>query len=198
MPSTRWRELSEFLLQDFAERFRIQACGSIASKSPGDPTLRRRRAPHRPPTAGRTTRSESREQARLGPSYVRATRFSDLPGVTRTLEVGQRHRGFIWSTVATLSPRPPSSVTAHLTRDYALERSTITDTLNFVIHCRSFWRNLRLTARVTGADGTEYDSSATRLVDATLLQTLRLRAIMVSYSGARRPRAPKAGCPCRR
>lgn len=194
-PSRRWRDVSELFLRDiFAERFRIQAARvdgvevtqSIQLYDAGehltDP------ADRGPDNAVRLVASKP-AWVRV---YVRTNRVSDLAGVTGTLEVERRFNGFSWSTVATLGPQPPGSVIARQTRDYALERSTITETLNFVVPADEFWGNLRLTVRITDGGGTEYDSE-TRLIDATLRQTLRIRAIMVSYSGPATAMAPPPG-----
>ena len=113
--------------------------------------------------------------------YVRS-RFVNQPGVTGTLTVQRRYAGFLWTTVATLNPRSPGSVTARSNPGYAAERGDRLATLNFVIPAAAFSGALRLTVRIVDADGNELDTEEQQ-IDATLRQTLRVRAILVSYNG---------------
>jgi len=124
--------------------------------------------------------------------YVRSLWSEQVAGVTGTLVVERRHAGFLWSEVATLDSQPPGSITARRAPDYTTERSTLTDTLNFIIPAATFYGMLRVTARLTDSDGFEYDTD-TLIVDATLRQTLRVRGIMVSYNGPSTAAMPPPG-----
>ncbi|WP_395360399.1 hypothetical protein ACHGLA_11100 [Streptomyces sp. YH02] len=125
--------------------------------------------------------------------YVRTRSLGDVPGLTGTLEI-QRHRLFKWEPVTVLSPQAPGAVTVHGTPVYTTERATLHDTLNFVIPAAEFWGDLRLVTRITDADGTGYDTD-TRDIDATLRQTLRVRGILVSYSGPSTANPPPPPAP---
>jgi len=117
--------------------------------------------------------------------YVRPGLFSSIPNVTGELLV-ERHRdphGLAMQTVATLSPQWPGQITASYSIDYATERSTLGATLNFIIPAADMTGHLRLTARVWKAETPGSVDEETILVNATLLQTLRLRGILVSYNG---------------
>lgn len=119
------------------------------------------------------------------PAWVRVfvrSRFANQAGVTGTLAIQRRYSGFLWTTVATLTPRSPGAVTARPNPGYAAERGDRQATLNFVIPAADFHGVLRLTVRIVDADGTELDTEE-RQIDATLRQTLRVRAILVSYNG---------------
>ena len=105
--------------------------------------------------------------------------------VTASLTIERRSFGFLWFPVATLTPRGTGVLSASVTESYAQERSSTAETLNFVIPAADFHGTLRLTVRLRHAtSGTEYDSH-TLVVNAALRQTLRLRAILVSYNGPR-------------
>ncbi len=114
--------------------------------------------------------------------YVRSGLVSAVPGVTGSLTVERRRLGFIWNPVATLAPQAPGSITAQPTADYATERGSTALTLNFIIPAADCYGVLRLTAALTDAGGRSLDTSSV-VVNATLQQTLRLRGIMISYSG---------------
>lgn len=60
--------------------------------------------------------------------YIPGT-FSDLPGVIGTVEVQRRNFGFLYSTLATLSPQPLGTITAQFNPNYAAERSSLNSTL---------------------------------------------------------------------
>lgn len=117
--------------------------------------------------------------------YVRAGIFSPGPAtVSGRLKVHRRHHGFLWAPVTTLSPQPPGSLTTATSMSYDTERSSVVNTLNFIVPAADFRGRLRLTVELTSQDGaTEYDTEIVD-VDACLLQTLRIRGIMVSYNGA--------------
>ncbi len=93
--------------------------------------------------------------------------------------------GAIWDNVATLSPQPPGAVTTQSNPDYATERTTLSSSLNFIIPGDVMWGKLRLRARIW-QQGSAADSPLDTheiMLDVTLLQTLRLRGIMISYNG---------------
>jgi hypothetical protein len=103
--------------------------------------------------------------------------------VTASLTIERRFFGFLWFSVATLTPTGTGVLSASVTESYTQERSSTAETLNFVIPAAHFHGTLRLTVRLRHAtSGSEYDSH-TLVVNAALRQTLRLRAILVSYNG---------------
>jgi hypothetical protein len=114
--------------------------------------------------------------------YVRSARVGDVHGVTGRLRVERRRLGFLWDPVATLIPQAPGSVTAHAMIDYATERGSAANTLNFVIPAADCHGNLRLTATLVDAKGGVLHMSVA-FAKATLVQTLRLRGIMIAYNG---------------
>lgn len=115
------------------------------------------------------------------PAWVRVyVAGRNIPGVTGTLEVLKRSNGFLWTSVATLNPQPPGSVTAVANPDYATERGTLGSTLNFIIPADEMCGTLRLIARVNAGRWT--DSLTTDIV-VTLRQTLRLAGVMIAYNG---------------
>ena len=71
-----------------------------------------------------------------------------LPAVTGTVEVFRRSNGFLWGSLGTLNPQPPGTVTAVANPDYATQRGTLSETLNFIIPREWMCGNLRLVARV--------------------------------------------------
>lgn len=103
-------------------------------------------------------------------------------GVTGTLEVQRRQLGYLWQTVATLTPHGSSltSVPASSSTSYAATRGTIGNTLNFVIPADEMIGSLRLIARVSSGVRTV---ERTIDVGVTLRQTLRLAGVMISYNG---------------
>jgi hypothetical protein len=137
-------------------------------------------------------RDNSVRLAALKPAWVRvyvrsgliATASTDLTG---ELTVEHRTGPFLsdWVTVGTLSPRSPGRVTTQSNPAYAIERSSLNATLNFVVPAPMMHGMVRVTARVWRlGDATKavVDTSQTT-VDATLLQTLKLRGIFVAYNG---------------
>lgn len=117
--------------------------------------------------------------------YVRPGLFSAIPNVTGELLIERRRDilGISWQPVATLSAQFPAQVTASNTIDYVTERSTLGATLNFIIPAADMLGHLRLTARVWKQDAPGSVDEETTMISATLLQTLRLRGIFISYSG---------------
>jgi hypothetical protein len=116
--------------------------------------------------------------------YVRPGLLANA-GVTvaGTLDIRRRSLGFIWNHVATLNPQPPGTVTAPATISYDAERSSVANTLNFIVPADEFWGNLRLTVNLTGVGGGNIIDSETVDINANLRQTLRIRAVLVSYNG---------------
>jgi hypothetical protein len=132
------------------------------------------------------------------PAWVRVygrARFADsVPGMTGTLTIERRALGFQWNHVATLSPQTPGSFTVRRDPGYVAERGNILSTLNFVIPASQFLGTLRLTARLVAPDGAELDQFE-QIVNATLRQTLRVRAILVAYNGPATAAPPPPGGP---
>ncbi len=123
--------------------------------------------------------------------YVRSGMLSSVPNVTATLEVARRNYAMGYDVVRTLMPTGFSTVTAEQTLNYNAERSNINRTLNFIIPASDMWGTLRLTARLTGYPGVEGNA----IVRANLVQTLRIRAILVAYNGPSSANTPAAGQP---
>lgn len=114
----------------------------------------------------------------------------DVAGVTGTLEVQRRSGGFLYATIATLSPQAPGTVTARENPAYATERGTITWSLNFILPADVLCGYLKLIATISAPDGRSDTDEL--LLDVTLRQTLRLRGVMVAYNG---PSSTAAGAP---
>jgi len=93
--------------------------------------------------------------------------------------------GAIWSNIATLLPQPPGTATAQSNPDYATERSTLSSSLNFIIPSDIMSGKLRIRARIwqQGSVADAIIDTYEIMLDVTLLQTLRLRGIMISYNG---------------
>ena len=118
------------------------------------------------------------------PAWVRVYLRSllvEIGNVTGTLEVSRRQLGFFYAPIATLSPRPPGVATARNNPPYAVERGTLSYTLNFLIPADLMCGHLRLRAHVHAPGG--YSAERTEYFDVTLQQTLRVRGIMVGYNG---------------
>jgi hypothetical protein len=118
------------------------------------------------------------------PSWVRVYAQSRPERrVTASLEVERRAFGFLWFPVGSFAPRPPGTLLASTTESYAQERGSIAETINFVIPAANFHGTLRLTVVLSdAASGTEYHRKQV-VINAALRQTLRVRAIPVSYNG---------------
>jgi hypothetical protein len=127
------------------------------------------------------------------PAWVRVYPWSlwGVSGVTGELEVQRRSQGFLWQTVATLGPMPPalSEIPSVLQTDYATMRSTLDQSLNFVVPGDQMIGTLRLTARVRAG---ALEAEHTIVVPVTLRQTLRLAGVMIAYDGpsSMAPNAP--------
>jgi len=114
--------------------------------------------------------------------YVESDTPGSIAGVTGTLEVAYA----VFNTRAgqeaplTLSPQPPGCVIAPYQPDYVTTRSLTTETLNFVIPAERMFGPLILRVQVSA--GTQ--SASTKVnISASLQQTLRVRGVMIGYSG---------------
>jgi hypothetical protein len=122
--------------------------------------------------------------------YVRPFLPRPLTGVSGRLRVERRVAGIFWSTVATLTPQGAGTITADPTVDYATERENLSRTLNFVVPADAFSGMTRLIVELTPGS-----AEHPQVVDASLWQTLRLRAILVSYAGPSTAAMPPPGSP---
>jgi len=107
--------------------------------------------------------------------------------LTGELIVEHRQGYFLteWGTVATLAPQAPGWATANPNSSYVTQRSTIANTLNFIVSAKLMTGMIRLTARVWrvgDATKTPVDTYQ-ETVSAIMLQTLRLRGIFIAYDG---------------
>ena len=123
--------------------------------------------------------------------YVRSGLLSSVSGVTATLEIARRNYAMGYDVVRTLMPQGIPTITAEQTVNYNTERNSLGRTLNFIIPATDFWGTLRLTARLTGYPGIE----GSAIVRANLVQTLRIRAILVAYNGPSSANTPGPGQP---
>jgi hypothetical protein len=119
--------------------------------------------------------------------YVRSPLIGDDQQVTGELVV-ERSTGAIlknWTPVTTRLPWPFASVTTQRDPAYAVERGNLSQSLNFNIGASDCWGILRLTARIwrVGDASRTIVGSYEETVDATMLQTLRLRGIFIAYDG---------------
>lgn len=110
--------------------------------------------------------------------YVRAGLLGTVANVTGTLELSRRQRLGDYEPVATYAPQG-GSVSAEQALTYRAERGDLGRSLNFVIPAAELYGTLRLTARLSGHD----DSEKAVEVSARLVQTLRVRGILVAYDG---------------
>jgi hypothetical protein len=117
------------------------------------------------------------------PAWIRVyvgSVFTNLRNVTGTVEV-QRETFGGYETLGNLSPEPPGTTTAQTNPDYAIQRRTISSTLNFIIPADYMLGYLVLNVRVRV--GSSFDEREVSL-DVTLKQTLRISGIMISYNGS--------------
>ncbi len=85
-----------------------------------------------------------------------------------------------------LAPLAPSTVPALMNFDYATERSNILSTLNFVIPQKVMSYNVRLIANIwqqEGGNKNNPDDTYSLFLIIMRRKTLKLRGIMISYSG---------------
>jgi len=119
--------------------------------------------------------------------YVRSGIFGPSQDLTGDLVVELRTGVLLtdWSTLATLAPQPAGYVTSQRNPAYATERGTTASSLNFIVPGALMQGIMRVTARIWALDDhtrTPIDSWQ-ETVDASLLQTLSLRGVFVTYSG---------------
>lgn len=125
---------------------------------------------------------------RSKPAWVRVyvTSFSVGPEILRGRLKLYRSNGWlpVYAQVGTLAPQSPGVVTT-ASDSYAVERSTLGATLNFIIPADMMYGNLRLTAEIWR----DSDPSAKVIdtheisVSANLSQTLAIRGVMIGYNG---------------
>lgn len=118
--------------------------------------------------------------------YVRTGLLGADTNVTGDLVVERQNAPLlIFQNLGTLSTVGPSAVMTPRNPDYATERSTLVSALNFIVPADMMWGRMRLTARIwpQSAGSTVPVSTFVESIDATLLQTLRLRGIFISYNG---------------
>jgi hypothetical protein len=118
------------------------------------------------------------------PAYVRIyvrSILAPVPGVTGTVTVQKRRYG-TWRDVGTLTQQFPTTITVEPAPVYAMERGRLANSLNFIIPAALMRGHLRLKVHVQETGGTRSASTYTE-VDASLLQTLRVRGIPVRYWG---------------
>lgn len=85
-----------------------------------------------------------------------------------------------------LAPLAPSTVPALMNFDYATERSNILSTLNFVIPQKVMSYNVKLIANIwqqEGGNKNNPDDTSSLFLIIMRRKTLKLRGIMISYSG---------------
>ncbi|MDP2621626.1 MAG: hypothetical protein Q8P46_15880 [Hyphomicrobiales bacterium] len=104
-----------------------------------------------------------------------------VPGVVGSVIV-QRLRYGVWVDAGKLTQVGPNSVTAERVPAYAAERGTMASSLNFIIPAATMRGHLRLKVQVN-VPGTSQNADDIVDVDASLLQTLRIRGIPVRYVG---------------
>lgn len=122
--------------------------------------------------------------------YVQPGLFPDFESLGGTLEVERRRPDLSFEPALTLSPTGATTIRP-VSIDYDTERRSIGRTLNFVIPARQFHGMLRLTAHLAS----DRSPSKTILVSVRLEQTLRIRGIMVAYSGPSSAIMPLPGQP---
>lgn len=119
--------------------------------------------------------------------YVRSGFFAAGTAVTGKLVVERQYSVFPlqWTAVGEYTPQGLFSVTAPASADYATERGNIWSTLNFLLPAADVTGVMRVRAIIWPTAGSDADPSDTDevTVNATLLQTLRVRGILISYNG---------------
>jgi hypothetical protein len=123
--------------------------------------------------------------------YLRSGLLDSVPNVTATLEIARRNYAMGYDVVTTLWPQGVGNVTAEQTVNYNTERNALGRTLNFIIPASEMWGTLQLTARLVDYPGVEHSV----IVRANLVQTLRIRAILVNYNGPSSANTPGPGQP---
>lgn len=119
------------------------------------------------------------------PAYVRVyvrSNLAPVAGVTGTVTI-QRRRYGIWRDAGTLTQQFPPTITADSSPVYATERGSLWNSLNFVIPAVTMRGLIRLKVRVEVLGSTRFTAETDVDVDASLLQTLRVRGIPIRYWG---------------
>ena len=112
--------------------------------------------------------------------YVR-NRPATIWGVVGTVTLQKRRLGE-WIDVQPLMQQWPNSVRAEPSPNYANERASSGDSLNFIIPAALMRGHLRLKVQVKTADGTD-KAEMFEDINASLLQTLTVRGIPVQFIG---------------
>lgn len=120
--------------------------------------------------------------------YVRAGLYGEVHGVTGKLELARRNQAMGYDVITTYDP-VNGPVTAHQVVDYGTERNALWRTLNFVVPADQMRGTLRLTAHLTSHDAHEHSV----VVNARLIQTLRVRGILIHYQGPSSANPPPPG-----
>ncbi len=123
--------------------------------------------------------------------YVEPGLFDTTATVTGKLLVERRNRQLNYQAVATYTPVGSWSVTADASLDYRSVRGWTGRTLNFVIPAKEFHGTLRVTPLIDGARF----PAASVVVRPLLIQTLRIRGILVAYKGPSSANPPAPGQP---
>lgn len=94
----------------------------------------------------------------------------------------QRRRLAIWVDAGALMQLAPASVTAEPAPRYAVERGSMLSSLNFIVPAAAMRGHLRLKVQVS-LPGTNQSAHDVVDIDATLMQTLKIRGIPIRYAG---------------
>ncbi len=122
------------------------------------------------------------------PAWIRLyihNRFPSPQTITGEIRIDRsRPSDYILHYVTTLSPQPPGKIITQFHPTYASERSNLLSSLNFIIPQHIVSNDLRLYVKIWINDtpSTDIVDTYTINLDANLLQTLRLRGIMISYN----------------
>lgn len=121
--------------------------------------------------------------------YVRSGFFNSGTILTGKVVLEHQRSAFPfpiqWDPLGEFTPRAPGTVAAQQSVDYATERGSLASTLEFVLPADVVHGKLRITAVIWPQGGSDASPSDIEEIyaDATLLQTLRVRGIFVSYNG---------------
>ena len=112
--------------------------------------------------------------------YIRQSREL-VHGVVGSVTI-QRMRWGVWVDAGKLEQLAPASISAEPNPNYAFERSRRSESLNFRIPAASMRGGFRLKVEVS-VPGQNLTASDLVYVNASLLQTLRIRGIPIRYEG---------------
>jgi hypothetical protein len=118
------------------------------------------------------------------PAYVRVyvrSLSGPVAGVTGTVTI-ERQRYGVWGPTGTLTQQMPATITAD-SPAYATERGNLTGSLNFLIPASEMRGRARLKVHVQVPGSTRYLADDEVDIDASMLQTLRIRGIPAQYWG---------------